>query len=176
MKRIVWIAFLAFLIVSRTWAQEPLTSFSFTWETGEASLDMHIEDYNWQLAGKTLGYTESFSGRDSGMNGTGHKRKFPIKVSLSQGQMDRLQVLLKVLKNEKSVSLMPKNFQGTLLGYSLSFGVPQKEVTFDAPQYTVDQITREPLPGGKKSSIPQSAKILLSRFDALRDYLLTLNH
>ena len=77
--------------------------------------------------------------------------------------------------NENSFSLLPKNYEGTLLEYSLNFGTPPRMVFFSAPQYTVDQFEKENPPGAAKPSSSDPALMLFLRMNELRDYLITLS-
>ena len=156
-----------FLGVGSTYAQQAVNSFRFNWETGEISLDMQIEDMTWELNGTTLRFTETSTGRDEGLPGT--KPAFRPRVVLNKDQLSKLKTLLAALESEPSASLLPKGYQGTLLSYSLRFGMPPKSVTFEAPQLQVDAMNRDN-PAGTTPAAGTAANLLL-KFDALRDAL-----
>jgi hypothetical protein len=155
MKLSLWASLLVLLAAGSPEAQEAPTSFSCTWESGEVSLDLHIEDNTWQLDGRNLKYNQTISGRDEGM--------------------PKLKTLLTALMNERSLSLLPKDYRGTLLSYSLSFGNPAKEVDFAAPQFTANQMNEKNPPGKTPPSGSSPAGILLFKFDELRDYLIKIS-
>jgi hypothetical protein len=165
MKCILFISLLGIIAVGSTWAQESPTGFRFTWESGEFSRDMSVEDNTWQLNGRTLTYKQTISGRNEGMPGL--KPPFREKVALNKGQLAKLSSLLEGLVNENSISLLPKNFEGILLEYTLDFGTPPRTVTFSAPQFDIDKFAKPP------SSDP--AQKLFFKMDELRDYLMTLS-
>jgi hypothetical protein len=128
---------------------------------------MSVQDSTWQLNGRALSYNERTSGRDEAMPGP----LFRGKVVLNKSQLAKLSSLLEGLVNESSLSLLPKNYEGTLLEYSLHFGTPPRIVFFEAPQFNVDQLIKENIPGGEKPSRPDPARMLLLRMNELRDYL-----
>ena len=173
MKFILGISFLAVIAVGSTWAQEPPTGFSFTWESGEISRDMSLQDSTWQLNGRTLSYKVRISGRNEAMPGL--KPLFRERVALNKSQLAKLTSLLEGVVNENSLSLLPKNYEGTLIEYSLNFGTPPRMVFFSAPQYTVDQFEKENPPGAAKPSSSDPALMLFLRMNELRDYLITLS-
>jgi hypothetical protein len=173
MKKLLWAALMIFLAVGSTWAQEAPTSFRFNWESGEVSMDMHLEDNTWVLDGRTLTYTQALSGRASGLLKS--SSPFRPRVVLSKDQLAHLTTLFTALARESSLSLLPKDYQGSLLGYSLSFGTPPKEVTFEAPQMQVNQMNRDNPQGTPLPSDTPPAGRLLFKFDALRDYLVKIS-
>jgi hypothetical protein len=173
MKLIMWVSFLAFLAVGSTWAQEPPTSFSFLWESGEHSRDMSIDRSTWRLDGTTLRYSEERLGRNEGM--PIGKSLFRDKVGLSKGQLAKMTSVLEGLVNEDSVSMLPKNYEGTLTEYTLSFGNPPRIVYFSAAAYDVDKIEKENSPDAVNPAKPAPGSILYLNMNALRDYLIEVS-
>jgi hypothetical protein len=171
MKTILCAALFACLAVGSTWAQDVPANFRFNWESGEVSMDMHLEDNTWELKGTTLIYTQTISGR--GENLPGAKSPFRPTTVLNKDQGAKLKTLLMILVKEHSVSLLPKNYQGSLLRYSLSFGSPEKEVNFEAPQIDVNKMNAANPAGTAPSAGAPPAGRLLYSFDRLRDYLVT---
>jgi len=161
------------IAVGSTWAQDTPMSFRFNWESGEHSLDMSLEDNTWELKGQTLIYTQNLTGRAE--NGPKTKSPFRPKTVLNQSQLVKLKTLLTGLVKEGSVSLLPKNYQGSLLSYSLSSGSPEKEVSFEAPQMDVNKMNAANPQGTPPSAGAPRAGRLLYNFDALRDYLVTVS-
>jgi hypothetical protein len=173
MKLITWMSLLAFVVIGSTWAQEPPTSFSFTWESGEHSRDMSIDRAIWQLNGNTLRFSDERLGRNEGMP-TG-KSLFRDRVGLSKSQLAKMTSVLEGLVNEDSVSLLPEGYEGSLTEYTLSFGNPPRVVYFSAAEYSVDKIEKENSPVAAKPAKPAPGSALYLKMNALRDYLIDLS-
>ena len=161
------------LAVGSTWAQDSPTNFRFNWESGEHSMDMSLEDNTWELKGQTLTYTQTLSGRAESAPKT--ESPFRPRTVLNRNQLAKLKTLLTGLLNEGSVSLLSENYQGSLLGYTLSFGSPEKEVSFEAPQMDVNKMNAANPQGTPPSAGAPRAGRLLYNFDALRDYLVKIS-
>jgi hypothetical protein len=173
MKLIMWMSLLAFVAVGSTWGQEPPTGFTFTWESGEHSRDMSIDRAIWRLDGATLRYSEERLGRNEGMPTS--KSPFREKVGLSKSQLVKMTSVLEGLINEDSVSLLPKDYEGSLTEYTLSFGNPPRVVYFSASQYDMDKIDKQNSPGAAKPAKPAPGSALYLKMNALRDYLVELS-
>jgi len=172
--KVILLAFLAaFAAVGTTWGQEPPTGFSFTWESGEHSRDMSISRSIWHLDGTTLRYNEERLGRNEGM--PIGKSLFRDRVGLSKNQLLKMTSVLEGLVNEDSVSLLPKDYEGTLTEYTLSFGNPPRVVYFSAASYSVDKIEKENSPGAAKPVKPAPGSALYLKMNVLRDYLIDLS-
>jgi hypothetical protein len=173
MKLIILTCALALLAAGCAKGQVPPTSFSFTWESGEHSRDMSIQTAVWMLDGTTLRYSASALGRAEQIPVM--KSLFRDKVALTGNQLARMTSILESLVNENSVSLLPKNYEGTLTEYTLSFGTPPRLVSFEAAQYSTDQMTKETPPGAAQSSRSDPGSILFFKMNVLRDYLVELS-
>ncbi|MGA2974225.1 MAG: hypothetical protein ABSF77_02835 [Spirochaetia bacterium] len=173
MKLIILACVVAFLAVGCARGQEPPTSFSFTWESGEQSRDMSIQTAVWKLSGRTLRYSASSLGRAEQMPVM--KSLFRDTVVLTGSQLDRMTSILETLVNENSVSLLPSNHEGTLTSYTLSFGTPPRLVSFEAAQYSTDHMAKETSSGAAKSSGSDPGSILFFKMNVLRDYLMELS-
>ena len=173
MKLILWVSLAAFLEIGTAWGQAPPTSFSFTWESGEHSMDMSIDRAIWWLDGTALRFKEEQIGRNKGVPAS--KSPFRDKVGLGKSQLAKLTSVLEGLVNEDSVSLLPENYQGTLTEYTLNFGNPPHVVLFAASQQDVNEIEKENSPGTVKPSKPARGNILYIKMNALLDYLVELS-
>ena len=173
MKLILWVSLVAFAAVGTCWGQEPPSGFSFTWDSGEQSLDMSIERVIWHLDGTTLKFSQTVLGRNEGMPSS--TSLFRDNVGLNRSQLAKIASILEGLVNENSLSLLPKDYQGTLTEYTLSFGNPPRVVFFSASQYDVNQIDKEISPGAAKPSRPAPGSALYLKMNALRDYLVELS-
>jgi hypothetical protein len=134
---------------------------------------MSIQTAVWILDGTTLRYSASALGRAEQMPVM--KSLFRDKVVLNGSQLARMTSILEDLVNEDSVSLLPKNYEGTLTEYTLSFGTPPRLVSFEATQYSTDQMAKETPPGAAKPSGSDPGSILYFKMNVLRDYLMELS-
>jgi hypothetical protein len=163
MKLTILAFLLALLAAGCAKGQVPPTSFSFAWESGEHSLDMSVETAVWKLDGSTLRFSQSAEGRAEEMPVL--KSLFRDKVVLNGSQLARMTAILEALVNENSVSILPKNFQGTFTEYSLSFGTPPRLVSFSASQDSANRMT----------SASDPASTLYFKMNSLRDYLMEVS-
>ena len=173
MKPILLAAVFALAAVAASWAQEPPTGFSFTWESGEHSRDMSIDRSTWRLDGTTLKYSDERLGRNEAI--PMGPLLFRDKVGLSRSQLAKMTSILEGLVNEDSVTLLPKDFEGSLTEYTLSFGNPPRIVYFSAADFTVEKIEKENPPAAAKPAKPAPGSALYLRMNVLRDYLMDLS-
>jgi hypothetical protein len=135
-------------------------------------MDASFEDFVWQWDGKVLSYMESASGRQSGMQASGSKRAFPVKVALNRDKRKKLAALLQDIEKAESLSLLPQGFQGNFESYTLSFGSGGKELSFEVASNRLDHSTGELLDDSSGDVRFGPASLLLDRLHELRDFLL----
>ena len=103
------------------------------------------------------------------------KSPFREKVGLSKSQLVKMTSVLEGLIYEDSVALLPKDYEGTVTEYTLSFGNPPRVVYFSAASYSVDKIEKENSPGAAKPVKPAPGSALYLKMNVLRDYLIDLS-
>lgn len=99
-------------------ATEPVLNFTLTTETAEYSRDASSSKSIYVVKGDTLTYDAKSSGSQPSVSLPGPK--LPVTVKLSPNAQRTVRAMLAKLARERSVLLVPKNFEGRVAEFSLS--------------------------------------------------------